>query len=74
MNELFKPCSTLRFFLPEILEKEEAVIYLDTDLIFLDSPEKLWREFQNFNSSQIIGMAPNLAHYNDKNANKVREY
>ena len=71
MKDVFQVCATERLFLPLILPKEDAVIYLDTDLIFLTPPEKLWNKFLLFNSEQFSAMAPCLVYYNS-HANKVK--
>ena len=68
---MFKICATERLFVPLIMRKYDSVIYLDTDVIFMDRPENLWKEFSRFDSQQTIGMAPCLAHYADPEMNKV---
>ena len=72
VRQSYKACALARLFFHRILEKEEALIYLDTDIIFLESPHKLWEKFQNFNSFQIVGMTNNYNHY-DEVSNKVRQ-
>ena len=57
MQYMFRICSTERLFLPSILAEEDAVIYLDTDLIFMAPPSLLWNEFQRFNSNHIAALA-----------------
>ena len=58
MRDMFRTCATERLFLPDILTKEDAVIYLDTDIVFMGPPEQLWYKFYEFNSSQLAAMAP----------------
>ncbi len=36
----------------------DSLVYVDTDVLFLRSPELLWRHFLRFNSSHIAGLAP----------------
>ena len=53
--------------LPEI----DSVLYMDTDSLFLTSPELVWDFFYQMNSSQIMAMAkvgeiPNVGPYNNK--------
>ena len=71
ISRSYKACALARLFFHRTLEMEDALIYLDTDLIFLESPEKLWKEFQNFGTSQVVGMANNYDHY-DHVSNQVR--
>ncbi|XP_047737039.1 glucoside xylosyltransferase 1-like [Hyalella azteca] len=54
----YRPCSTQRLFLPQALPDVELVMYVDTDVLFLRPPEQLWREFDNFNSEQLLAAAP----------------
>ena len=58
MQYMFRICSSERLLLPSILAEEEAVIYLDTDLIFMAPPSLLWNEFQRFDSNHIAALAP----------------
>ena len=53
---LFKPCASQRLFLANILVSVDSVIYIDTDILFLQPPENLWRYFKHFNHSQIAGL------------------
>ncbi|RXG56063.1 Glucoside xylosyltransferase 1 [Armadillidium vulgare] len=62
-REKFRLCASERLFLHEALPSEEAVIFLDTDIIFLKSPEILWEEFAFFNSDQLSGLSPSLYLY-----------
>ncbi|KAB7502110.1 Glucoside xylosyltransferase 2 [Armadillidium nasatum] len=62
-REKFRLCASERLFLSEALPSEEAVIFLDTDIIFLKSPEILWEEFAFFNSEQLSGLSPSLYLY-----------
>uniref|UniRef100_UPI00358E2E26 glucoside xylosyltransferase 1-like n=1 Tax=Myxine glutinosa TaxID=7769 RepID=UPI00358E2E26 len=57
-KQLFKPCASQRLFLPLILQSLDAVLYVDTDILFLSPVEDLWSYFYRFNSSQLAGMAP----------------
>ncbi|KAL7643596.1 UNVERIFIED_CONTAM: hypothetical protein RMT77_005579 [Armadillidium vulgare] len=62
-REKFRLCASERLFLHEALPSEEAVIFLDTDIIFLKSPEILWEEFAFFNPDQLSGLSPSLYLY-----------
>ena len=35
----------------------DSILYVDTDVIFLQSPERLWSYLAQFNDSHIAGMA-----------------
>jgi len=58
MQNLFAPCATLRLFLPEILINYKSLVYLDTDIILLRSIQELWKEFDSFSKTALIGMSP----------------
>lgn len=57
-KKLFKPCAAQRLFLPNLLSHIDSVLYLDSDTLFLSPVREVWRFFEQFNSSQIAGMAP----------------
>ncbi|XP_018021465.2 glucoside xylosyltransferase 2 [Hyalella azteca] len=61
--ELYDKCSTERLYLPRVLPDVDAVVYLDTDMIFLRAPELLVKKFQLFDQTQIFGMAPMDGYY-----------
>lgn len=88
MKKMFRPCATLRLFLPELLPVDawDSVIYLDTDVIFLQSVQALWSQFKRFDdaltregsretgqSKKLAAMAPCLFHYGSS-ANEVPYY
>lgn len=52
------PCASFRLFLPEVLKDEDAVIYVDTDVIFLTDISELWNKFTDFNEHQVAALAP----------------
>ena len=56
MVTMYHICATERLFLPKMLPKEDAIIYLDTDVIFMRPPEELWAQFQNFDTKQVASM------------------
>lgn len=43
-----------------MLPDEDALIYLDTDILFMTPPEDLWAQFEAFNSKQVVGIPPLL--------------
>ncbi|XP_034031354.1 glucoside xylosyltransferase 1-like [Thalassophryne amazonica] len=61
MNEwkkLFKPCASQRLFLPLILTDVDSLLYVDTDILFLQPVESIWSLLSHFNSSHLAAMAP----------------
>uniref|UniRef100_A0A6A7G324 UDP-D-xylose:beta-D-glucoside alpha-1,3-D-xylosyltransferase n=1 Tax=Hirondellea gigas TaxID=1518452 RepID=A0A6A7G324_9CRUS len=74
MRNMFRECATERLFLPQMLPTEDALIYLDTDLIFMRPPEELWHHFYNFNEKQVAAMAPCLFHYGTSPTSKTPYY
>ncbi|KAG5325665.1 GXLT1 xylosyltransferase, partial [Pseudoatta argentina] len=57
-KKLFKPCAAQRLFLPTVLNDTDAVLYVDTDTLFLAPPEKVWDNFKKMNSSQLAALSP----------------
>lgn len=63
LHGVFKTCAMERLFIPNIFPEYDAIIYVDTDVIFMVPPEMLWKEFQSFSSNQMLAMAPTLSFY-----------
>ncbi|XP_063875952.1 uncharacterized protein LOC135108970 isoform X2 [Scylla paramamosain] len=63
MKNLFRPCAIGKLFLAQTFEDKDAVVFLDTDTLFLMPPEDLWRKVYEFNPHQVIGIAPCLYMY-----------
>uniref|UniRef100_A0A3Q3EQS1 Glucoside xylosyltransferase 1 n=1 Tax=Labrus bergylta TaxID=56723 RepID=A0A3Q3EQS1_9LABR len=57
-KKLFKPCASQRLFLPLILTEVDSLIYVDTDILFLQPVEDIWSLLSKFNSSHLAAMAP----------------
>ncbi|XP_034434959.1 glucoside xylosyltransferase 1 isoform X2 [Hippoglossus hippoglossus] len=57
-KKLFKPCASQRLFLPLILKDIDSVVYVDSDILFLQPVDRLWAFLPRFNSSQLAAMAP----------------
>ncbi|XP_076123868.1 glucoside xylosyltransferase 2 [Alosa pseudoharengus] len=57
-KKLFKPCAAQRLFLPVILKDVDALLYVDTDVLFLRPMDDIWSFFKAFNSTQLAAMAP----------------
>ena len=53
-SPLTPPLSTPQELMPD----HDAVLYVDTDILFLRPPEDVWQFFYRFNSSQIAAVAP----------------
>ncbi|MCJ8736068.1 hypothetical protein PDJAM_G00254610 [Pangasius djambal] len=57
-KRLFKPCASQRLFLPVILTEVDSLLYVDTDILFLQPVEQIWNFLSQFNSSHMAAMAP----------------
>uniref|UniRef100_A0A8C6UEW5 Glucoside xylosyltransferase 1 n=1 Tax=Neogobius melanostomus TaxID=47308 RepID=A0A8C6UEW5_9GOBI len=57
-KKLFKPCASQRLFLPLILQEVDSLLYVDTDILFLQPVEDIWALLSRFNLSQLAAMAP----------------
>ncbi|XP_028814088.1 glucoside xylosyltransferase 1 isoform X2 [Denticeps clupeoides] len=57
-KKLFKPCASQRLFLPLILNQVDSLLYVDTDILFLQPVEEIWNFLSRFNSSHLAAMAP----------------
>ncbi|XP_071393984.1 glucoside xylosyltransferase 1-like [Centroberyx affinis] len=57
-KKLFKPCASQRLFLPLILKDVDSLLYVDTDILFLQPVEEIWAFLSQFNSSHLAAMAP----------------
>ncbi|CAH0594271.1 unnamed protein product [Chrysodeixis includens] len=65
---LFSKCAAQRLFIPKLIPHIDAMIYVDTDTLFLGPVEELWQFFRKFNSIQISAMTleddnPNISWY-----------
>uniref|UniRef100_A0A1A8E6N7 Glucoside xylosyltransferase 1 n=1 Tax=Nothobranchius kadleci TaxID=1051664 RepID=A0A1A8E6N7_NOTKA len=57
-KKLFKPCASQRLFLPLILKDVDSIIYVDSDILFLQPVDHLWAFLSQFNPSQLAAMSP----------------
>ncbi|KAF4114712.1 glucoside xylosyltransferase 1 [Onychostoma macrolepis] len=57
-SQLFKPCASQRLFIPMILKEVDSLLYVDTDVLFLQPVELIWDMLTHFNSTQLVAMAP----------------
>uniref|UniRef100_T1JBB4 Uncharacterized protein n=1 Tax=Strigamia maritima TaxID=126957 RepID=T1JBB4_STRMM len=62
-RKLFKPCASQRLFLPTLLHDVDALLYVDTDILFLRPLDELWNFFSLMNSSQMAAMTPEHEDY-----------
>lgn len=54
----WRPCAWAKQFLAEALPNEEAVVYVDTDLVFLGPPEEMWDLFKVMDAQQVVAVSP----------------
>ncbi|XP_051547395.1 glucoside xylosyltransferase 1 [Myxocyprinus asiaticus] len=57
-SQLFKPCASQRLFIPLILKEVDSLLYVDTDVLFLQPVELIWGMLAHFNSNQLVAVAP----------------
>ncbi|KAJ8688260.1 hypothetical protein QAD02_024055 [Eretmocerus hayati] len=57
-RKLFKPCAAQRLFLPNVLNDTDAILYVDTDTLFLAPPELVWDKFKEMNKTQFAALSP----------------
>ncbi|KAF2348038.1 Nucleotide-diphospho-sugar transferase, partial [Trinorchestia longiramus] len=65
-KNLFRPCSTLRLFLPTLLPDENAVIYMDSDVILLRPLEEFWGFFAEMGDKQAAAGVSFVPGYNKR--------
>ncbi|XP_066579681.1 glucoside xylosyltransferase 1 isoform X3 [Amia ocellicauda] len=68
-KKLFKPCASQRLFLPIILKEVDSLLYVDTDILFLQPMDEIWSFLSEFNATQMAAMAaeheePRIGWYN----------
>lgn len=57
-RKLFKPCASQRLFIASFLTDVDALLYVDTDILFLSPIGAIWQHFNNFTALQSTGLAP----------------
>ncbi|XP_061770265.1 glucoside xylosyltransferase 1 isoform X2 [Nerophis ophidion] len=57
-KKLFKPCASQRLFLPIILKDVDSLVYVDSDILFLQPVDRLWSFLSQFDALQLAAMAP----------------
>ncbi|CAN8028470.1 unnamed protein product, partial [Ixodes persulcatus] len=55
-KQLFRPCSTQRLFLPDILPNDDVVLYVDSDTLFLHPVEDLLEVFEEMNERHLMAV------------------
>ncbi|XP_033627891.1 glucoside xylosyltransferase 2-like [Asterias rubens] len=68
-KKMFKKCATQRLFLPDLLTDTDALLYVDTDILFIKPLQYIWSFFKKFNSTQLAALTPeheitNIGWYN----------
>ena len=60
VNRIFnKKCKTMsRILFQTVLSDVDALLYVDTDTLFLGPLEDIWRHFDLMNSSQMAALSP----------------
>lgn len=51
----YEYCATERLYLPHLLPDEDALVYVDTDIIFLKPPEELASHLYKFDEKNVFG-------------------
>lgn len=54
----WRPCSWIKIFIGDLLQKYEKIVYIDTDVIFLGPIEDLWAEFKKLTGEKFLGIGP----------------
>ena len=49
----FAPCATQRLFFPQILPEYKYVLYVDTDIVFLQDPDITWQKLQEISDKSF---------------------
>lgn len=56
-HDWWGPCASFRLFLPQVMKDEDAIMYVDSDVLFLGPPDELWQHFKEFNDYQVGALA-----------------
>lgn len=54
----WRPCAWAKQFLAEALPEQDAVVYVDTDVVFLGPAEELWWLLRSMGPHQALALAP----------------
>ncbi|KAF2345708.1 Glycosyl transferase family 8, partial [Trinorchestia longiramus] len=66
LKNLFRPCASLRLFLPTLLPNENAIMYMDSDVIFLRPLEEFWSFFAKMDDQQAAAGVSFVPGYNKR--------
>ncbi|XP_050705130.1 glucoside xylosyltransferase 1-like [Eriocheir sinensis] len=58
IKEHWRPCAWAKQFLAEALPEHDAVVYVDTDVVFLGPAEELWWLLRSMGPRQALALAP----------------
>jgi UDP-xylose:glucoside alpha-1,3-xylosyltransferase len=58
-RNLFAACSTQRLFFPDLLPDVDALLYVDTDTLFLSPPSETFQLFAKYTELQVAGLVAN---------------
>jgi UDP-xylose:glucoside alpha-1,3-xylosyltransferase len=70
---IFGHCSTQRLFFPNLLTDVDALLYVDSDTLFVSPPMELYRKFDNFTENQIAALAPEALQIDSYYPEKVNQ-
>ncbi|XP_032788650.2 glucoside xylosyltransferase 2 isoform X1 [Daphnia magna] len=59
-NTLFKPCASVKLFLPSLLKEVDSVLYVDVDTVFLSPPLHIWQHLGKMNHTQLVALGPEM--------------
>ena len=62
------------YLLKTVLEDVDSLLYVDTDIVFLTSPEKMWEHLTKMNSEQMVAAAYEHKNYTTSWYRKHAEY
>ncbi|KAK4302865.1 hypothetical protein Pmani_025090 [Petrolisthes manimaculis] len=65
-QQQWRPCVWAKLFLAESLPNEDAVVYVDTDVVFLGPGEDLWWLLKSLGPQQALALAPEPQYQRDQ--------
>lgn len=66
LQQQWRPCVWSKLFLAESLPDEDAVVYIDTDMVFLGPGEDLWWLLKSLQPQQALALAPEPQYQRDE--------
>ncbi|CAG7734624.1 unnamed protein product [Allacma fusca] len=55
-KKLYAPCSAQRIFFPSLLPKVDALLYVDSDTVFVSELRGIWNHFSKMDQTQWVGV------------------